>query len=63
MMGSPWSKWSVFEYMRHRFMHTGSVPDRQESLIEFSDMESSEIDEGVKEFQLAIEIGGGKLAQ
>lgn len=62
-MGSPWSKWSVFEYMRHRFMHSGSVPTRQELLIEFPDMESSEIDEGVKEFQLTIQIGGGKLAQ
>lgn len=62
-MGIPWSKWSVFEYMRHRFMHTGSVPDRQELLIEFSGMESSEIDEGVKEFELALKIGGGKLAQ
>ncbi|WP_339271693.1 hypothetical protein NYE54_09160 [Paenibacillus sp. FSL K6-1330] len=44
-------------------MHTGSVPDRQELLIEFSDMESSKIDEGVKEFELAMKIGGGKLAQ
>lgn len=62
-MGNPWSKWSVFEYMRHRFMNTGNVPDRQELVNEFSGMESSEIDEGVKEFELAIKIGGGQLAQ
>lgn len=62
-MGSPWSKWSVFEYMRHRFMHTGSVPDRQELLMEFSDMDTSEIDEGVREFEHAMKIGGGKIAQ
>lgn len=62
-MGIPWSKWSVFEYMRHRFMNTGSVSDRQELFIEFSGMESSEIDEGVKEFELAMKIGGGQLAQ
>lgn len=62
-MGSPWSKWSVFEYMRHRFMHTGSVPDRQELLMEFPDMDTSEIDEGVWEFEHAMKIGGGKIAQ
>lgn len=62
-MGSPWSKWSVFEYMRHRFMNTGNVPDREELFIEFSGMKSSEIDEGVKEFELAMKIGGGQLAQ
>ncbi|MFB4326430.1 hypothetical protein RB298_29300 [Priestia sp. BR_2] len=44
-------------------MNTGSVPDRQELFIEFSGMESSEIDEGVKEFELAMKIGGGQLAQ
>ncbi|MGG3278824.1 hypothetical protein [Paenibacillus solani] len=62
-MRSPWSKWSVFEYMKHRFVRTGRVPDQQELLMEFTGMELSEIDEGVKEFQLAIEIGGERLAQ
>lgn len=62
-MGRPWSKWSVFEYMRHRFMNTGNVPDRKELFIEFLGMESSEIDEGAKEFELAMKIGGGLRAQ
>ncbi|MFK4168186.1 hypothetical protein ACI2LM_18230 [Paenibacillus lautus] len=44
-------------------MNTGNVPDREELFIEFSGMEFSEIDEGVKEFELAMKIGGGQLAQ
>ncbi|MFD4521970.1 hypothetical protein ACFWO6_28920 [Paenibacillus glucanolyticus] len=44
-------------------MHTGSVPDRHELLMEFSDMDTSEIDEGVREFEHAMKIGGGKIAQ
>ncbi|MGG1880151.1 hypothetical protein ABDI30_21625 [Paenibacillus cisolokensis] len=62
-MMSRWSHWHVFEYMRQRFMHTGRVPDQQELLAEFADMDQAEIDEGVKEFNTAMSIGGGKIAQ
>ncbi|MEC0310158.1 hypothetical protein P4H67_25725 [Paenibacillus lautus] len=44
-------------------MNTGNVPDRKELFIEFLGMESSEIDEGAKEFELAMKIGGGLRAQ
>lgn len=51
---SRWSHWHVYEYMRQRLMHTGMAPDKQELLTEFADMEPSEIDEGVTEFEIAM---------
>ncbi|OOC59067.1 hypothetical protein [Paenibacillus ihbetae] len=55
---SRWSHWHVYDYMRQRYIHTGLVPDQQELLSEFTDMELALIEEGVKEFNLAMSIGG-----
>ncbi|MEK4117665.1 hypothetical protein NST44_15990 [Paenibacillus sp. FSL W8-0919] len=60
---SRWSHWHVYEYMRQRYIHTGLVPDRQELLAEFADIELALIEEGVKEFNLVMSIGGGAIAK
>ncbi|EHB50094.1 hypothetical protein [Paenibacillus lactis] len=60
---SRWSHWHVYEYIRQRFIHTGQVPDQQELLAEFSEMDPAVIEEGVKEFNLVMSIGGGAIAK
>lgn len=62
-MSTPWSKWSVYEYMRHTYMWTGRQPDLSELIGNFSEVPLSEIKEGMKEFELTVTIGGGKRAQ
>lgn len=62
-MSGPWSKWSVYEYMRHTFMRAGRAPDLPELVENFSEVPLSEIKEGMKEFELTLTIGGGKRAQ
>ncbi|MNJ56047.1 hypothetical protein D3C77_515760 [compost metagenome] len=62
-MSTPWSKWSVYEYMRHTYMWTGRKPDLSELVENFSDVPLSEIREGIREFELTVTIGGGKRAQ
>ncbi len=50
MKGSPYTRWSVSEYMRHRFMNTGHVPDRDELQAEFEGIDQTELNEGIVEF-------------
>lgn len=49
-MGSPWTRWSVYEYMKHRFVRTGQVPDQDELQAEFSGIDQTELSEGIAEF-------------
>lgn len=53
-MGSPWSRWSVFEYMKHRYLRTGQVPDKSELLEEFPEIGRIELDEGIAEFDSIV---------
>ncbi|MFU1797345.1 hypothetical protein ACM1RC_26000 [Paenibacillus azoreducens] len=62
-MGSLWSKWSVYEYMRQMYMRTGMVPEWQELRYEFPEMRWSEIREGIEDFERFLGIGGGQRAQ
>lgn len=62
-MSGPWSKWSVYEYMRHTYMRAGRVPDLPELLKNFPEVSVSEIKEGVEEFEQVLRIGGGQRAQ
>lgn len=54
MNGRPWSRWSVYEYMKHRFERTYQVPTREELETEFVTIESDELNEGIREFELRI---------
>lgn len=49
-MRSPWSKWSVYEYMKHRFVRTGQVPDQDELQDAFKGIDQNELHEGIAEF-------------
>ncbi|MCM3206416.1 hypothetical protein [Paenibacillus illinoisensis] len=49
-MGSPWTRWSVYEYMKHRFVRTGQVPDQDELQNEFAGIDQTELLEGIAEF-------------
>lgn len=62
-MSSPWSKWSVYEYMRHMYMRAGRSPDLIELLDNFPEVPVPEIKEGIAEFELTLSIGGGQRAQ
>jgi len=62
-MSGPWSKWSVYEYMRHVYMRAGRWPDLPELLEKFPATPPAEIKEGMKEFETTLTIGGGKRAQ
>lgn len=46
--------WSVYEYMRIRFMRTGAVPDAVELKREFAELPAEEIDAGAEEFRLLM---------
>lgn len=50
MMNNAYNRWSVSEYMRHRFMRTGQVPDRDELQAEFAGIDQTELHEGIAEF-------------
>lgn len=62
-MSGPWSKWSVYEYMRHTYMRAGRWPDLPELVDKFQTVPLSEIKEGMKEFETTLTIGGDKRAQ
>lgn len=49
-MGNPYTRWSVSEYMRHRFMNTGQVPNLDELQAEFEGIDQTELREGIVEF-------------
>ncbi|CAH1215962.1 hypothetical protein [Paenibacillus sp. JJ-223] len=49
-MGSPWTRWSVYEYMKHRFVRTGQVPDQDELKEVFPTIDQTELREGIAEF-------------
>ncbi|MDT9719164.1 hypothetical protein QVE09_09645 [Paenibacillus sp. ClWae2A] len=44
--------------MRHRFMNTGQVPDRDELQAEFSGIDQTELNEGIVEFDAIVGTGG-----
>ncbi|WP_019420159.1 hypothetical protein [Paenibacillus sp. OSY-SE] len=54
MGGRPWSRWNVYEYMKYRFERTYQVPTREELETEFVTIESDELNEGIREFELRI---------
>lgn len=58
MMGSSYTRWSVSEYMRHRFMNTGQVPDEDELQTEFAGIDQTELREGIAEFDAIVGTGG-----
>lgn len=57
-MGSPYTRWSVSEYMRHRYMNTGQVPDEDELQTEFAGIDQTELREGIAEFDAIVGTGG-----
>ncbi|CCC85598.1 hypothetical protein PPM_2661 [Paenibacillus polymyxa M1] len=62
MQPSCWTRWSVYEYMKHRFVRTGRVPDEAELLAELPNIDRSELSEGMEEFRLILgdwPIAGG----
>ncbi|MEC0125321.1 hypothetical protein [Paenibacillus pabuli] len=50
MMDNPWNRWSIYEYMKHRFLRTGEVPDQDELQAEFEGIDQTELREGIVEF-------------
>ncbi|WP_036634650.1 hypothetical protein [Paenibacillus massiliensis] len=50
MRPSCWTRWSVYEYMKHRFVRTGQVPDQDELQAEFAGIDQAELREGIAEF-------------
>lgn len=54
MNARAWSRWSVFEYMKHRFERTGQIPTQQELMIEFESIDLNELAEGIEEFNLRV---------
>lgn len=49
-----WSRWSIYEYMKYRFVRTGQIPNREELLSEFEEIDSTELAEGMAEFTLVV---------
>lgn len=61
-MGKPWSCWSVYEYMKRRFLCTGLVPTHDELETEFEGIDPSELLEGITEFESVIcDCGNGGI--
>ncbi|WP_318627248.1 hypothetical protein [Paenibacillus polymyxa] len=54
MQPSCWTRWSVYEYMKRRFVCTGQVPDETELLEELPNIDRSELSEGMAEFRLIL---------
>ncbi|AJS59875.1 hypothetical protein [Paenibacillus sp. IHBB 10380] len=53
-MSGPWSCWSVYEYMKRRFLCTGQVPTHVELETEFEGIDPSILLEGIAEFESVI---------
>lgn len=51
---SAWNYWHVYDFMKSVFLSTGVAPDRDTLLVEFKELDSRQIDEGIEEFELAI---------
>ncbi|WP_366294344.1 hypothetical protein [Paenibacillus sp. AN1007] len=58
MMDSTLNRWSVSEYMKHRYIRTGHVPDREELQTEFMGIDQTELLEGIAEFDAIVGTGG-----
>ncbi|MBH8609127.1 hypothetical protein [Thermoactinomyces sp. CICC 10521] len=48
------NRWHVYNYLKHRYMYTGEIPDIQEIQTEFAGIEPEELQEGMIEFWLVI---------
>jgi hypothetical protein len=59
MQPSCWTRWSVYEYMKHRYLRTGQVPSESELLEEFPEIGRMELDEGVAEFNSIVRDWSG----
>ncbi|WP_307415111.1 hypothetical protein [Paenibacillus sp. W2I17] len=44
--------------MKHRFLRTGEVPDRDELQTEFAGIDQTELREGIAEFDAIVGTGG-----
>lgn len=53
-MSGPWSCWSVYEFMKMRFMYTGQVPTHDELETEFEGIDAAVLLEGIAEFESVI---------
>ncbi|WP_426332662.1 hypothetical protein ACN9MH_15225 [Paenibacillus silvae] len=62
-MDSTLNRWSVSEYMKHRFMYTGQVPDLDELQAEFVGIDQTELVEGIAEFDAIVGTGGVQHAE
>lgn len=47
---SCWTRWSVYEYMKHRFVRTGQIPNQDELKEAFPEIDQTELHEGIAEF-------------
>ncbi|MGF6357127.1 hypothetical protein ABIE27_005066 [Paenibacillus sp. 4624] len=63
MMDSQLTRWSVYEYMKHRFLRTGHVPNRDELQAEFAGIDQTELREGIAEFDAIVGTGGVQHAE
>jgi hypothetical protein len=45
-----WNRWHVYNWLKHRYMATGFIPNLAEVITEFHDMDHDEIVEGLEEF-------------
>lgn len=63
MMDSILNRWSVYEYMKHRFLRTGQVPDQGELQAEFTGIDQTELLEGIAEFDAIVGTGGVQHAK
>ncbi|PYE49823.1 hypothetical protein DFQ00_105327 [Paenibacillus barcinonensis] len=63
MMDSTLNRWSVYEYMKHRFLRTGQVPDQDELQAEFAGIDQTELLEGIAEFDAIVGTGGVQHAE
>lgn len=59
MQPSCWTRWSVYEYMKHRFVRTGQVPDKDELQTEFMGIDQTELLEGIAEFEAIVGKSSG----
>jgi hypothetical protein len=45
------NRWYVFEWIKQRYLKTGTVPPMGVICAQFPDLEQEEIDEGIAEFE------------